>query len=194
LGAIFTVIGGGQVPLGIQEGKLLSVDKTHVEVELASGGTLKCAVDNRTFIDRQRRRISLNELKEGDFLEMVTERHGPLRPCFARMIHLTSGQLRFGGRYEVGQVKRATETISPRGNVQIAGVVRDLQPTALELRTKQGETFQVRLRPDTIWVRDGVRVERDVLEVNQMVSLRCGYSLSGELEAYQLVWGSILPR
>jgi len=26
------------------------------------------------------------------------------------------------------------------------------------------------------------------------VSVRCGYALDGELEAYQIVWGNILPR
>jgi hypothetical protein len=110
------------------------------------------------------------------------------------MIHLSTGQLRFGGRYAIGQVTRATETISPRGNVQLGGVVRELQPESLELRTKQGESHRLRLRPDTAFVKEGLRVTREELTENQRVSVRCGYALDGELEVYQIVWGGILPR
>ncbi len=198
LGVIVTVGGvaelGGQVPLGIIEGRLTEVEGGRVTVELADGRKVGCAVDHRTYVDRERRRIGLTELKTGDFLELVTERHGPGQPCFARMIHLATGALRFGGRHKVGQVTRATETISPRGNVQMGGVVRQLQPERMELRTKQGESHWLRLRPDTAYVQDGVRVGREDLGLNSRVSVRCGYAMDGELEVYQVAWGGILPR
>lgn len=183
-----------QTPLGIIEGHFLSLEDSQIQIQLANGKTMPCAVDGRTYLDRERRRLALKDLKAGDFLELVTERHGPLRPCFARMIHVSAGQLRFGGRFEVGQVKRATETISPRGNVNLSGLVRDLQQHWLEIRTRQGEVFRLKLRPDTVFSRDGVRVTQTELAPNQRVNVRCGYSLDGELEAYHLVWGDILPR
>jgi hypothetical protein len=186
--------GAAQMPLGIIEGRLVAFENSILQVNLASGKQIQCAVDSRTFVDRQRRRLTLNDLKIGDFLELVTERHSPTRPCFARMIHLAEDGLRFAGRDRVGQVTRATETISPRGNVHLAGVVRDVQPHSLELRTKQDGTLRLRLRPDTQFVQDGLPVKREDLPPWLRVSVRCGYALDGELEVYQVVWGGILPR
>lgn len=183
-----------QMPMGIIEGHLAAFENSTLQVNLANGKQIQCAVDGRTFVDRQRRRLTLNDLKIGDFLELVTERHSPARPCFARMIHLAEEGLRFGGRDRVGQVTRATETISPRGNVHLAGVVRDVQANSLELRTKQDGTLRLRLRPDTQFVQDGLPVKKEDLDRQLRVSVRCGYALDGELEAYQIVWGSILPR
>lgn len=183
-----------QMPLGIIEGRLSAFENSTLQVDMANGKQIRCAVDSRTFVDRQRRRLTLNDLKIGDFLELVTERHSPARPCFARMIHLAEEGLRFGGRDRVGQVTRATETISPRGNVHLAGMVRDVQTNSLELRTKQDGTLRLRLRPDTQFVQDGLPVTKEALDRQLRVSVRCGYALDGELEAYQIVWGSILPR
>lgn len=195
---LLTLVAGlalqAQMPMGIIEGRLLGLENSILQLELANGKQLQCAVDSRTFVDRQRRRLTLNDLKIGDFLELVTERHSPSRPCFARMIHLAAEGLRFGGRDRVGQVTRATETISPRGNVHLAGVVRDLQTNVLELRTKQDGNLRLRLRPDTQFVQDGLPVTREDLNLQLRVSVRCGYALNGELEVYQIVWGSILPR
>jgi hypothetical protein len=180
--------------LGIIEGRLAEVGTTFLRLELAGGQKVDCSIDGRTYVDRDRSRLSLKDLKIGDLLELVTERHGPQKACFARMIHVATGGLRFGGRLEVGQITRATETISPRGNVNLAGVVRDLQQASLELRTKQDGVFRLRLRPDTSYVREGIRVGREDLKANLRVSIRCGYTLDGELEAYQIIWGGILPR
>ncbi len=169
-------------------------EKLFLTLTLEDRRELRCAVDGRTYVDRERQRMSLNDLKIGDFLEMVTERQGAGKGCFARMIHIANGQRRFGDRHRVGQVTRATETISPRGNVNLSGMVRDLQPNSMELKTRQEGSFRLRIRPDTKFVRDGVVVEREDLLSNQRVSVRGGYAMDGELEAFQVVWGGILPR
>jgi hypothetical protein len=181
-----------QMPLGIIEGHLVDRNLTHVALDLEGARRVSCAVDGRTFVDRERQRLSLNDLKIGDFLEIVTERHGLAKGCFARMIHIANHQRRFAGRHGVGEVARATETISPRGNVEVTGVVRDLQPGSLEVKTRQDGAIRLRLRRDTAFVRDGVGVDRSALGSSQRVSIRAGYALDGELEAYQVVWGSIL--
>jgi hypothetical protein len=194
LSLILTPAAHAQMPLGIIEGRMAALENSLVFVDLANGKQISCAVDSRTFVDRERKRLTLNDLKIGDFLELVTERHSPARPCFARMIHLASNELRFGGRHRVGQVTRATETISPRGNVHLTGVVRELQPALLEIRTRQDGVLRLRVRPDTQYVQDGLSVKREELPLHVRVNVRCGYALDGELEAYQVVWGGILPR
>jgi hypothetical protein len=180
--------------MGILEGRLVVSNSRTIEVALASGGTITCAIDGRTYIDRERQRLQPNELKRGDFLEMVTERQGPSALCFARMIHVSNGlkgQLRFDNNRTPGSVKRATESFSPRGNVQMTGLVRDVQPAFLEVRTRQDGIVRLRLRPDTLFLRDGDEVTAAALERTQPVELRAGYTLDGHLEVYRVVWGSI---
>lgn len=180
-----------QLPMGIFEGRLVRVTGQKLELILEDGREWSCQTDGRTFIDRSRERLTLKDLKPGDFLELVTERHG-IGVCFARMIHVAGLERRFGGRGQMGSVRRSTESFAPRGSVAITGVVRNLQSNSIELRTRQDGNMRFRLRPDTIFVRDGVRVEAGEVDRTQPVFIRAGYDFNGELEAYQVTWGAIV--
>jgi len=194
----FWVTGGleGQlrtsVPLGIVEGRLIAVVGQKLELTLEDGKELTCSVDGRTYIDRARERLYVKDLKAGDFLELVTERQGIGGLCFARMIHVVGLEKRFPGRGMVGTVKRSTESFAPRGSLTVTGMVRELQTTFLEIKTRQDGTMRFRVRPDTAFVRDGVEVGPAEIERTQPVFLRAGYDFYGELEVYQVAWGAIV--
>lgn len=181
-----------QQPMGIIEGHFEGIDASILRLRLASGKTVECRIDGRTYIDRERRRLSANELKIEDFLELVTERAGAAPACFARMIHVANLGRRFPGRERSGSVRRATEDFFPRGEVQIYGVARDVQAGWLELKPRQEEPLRFKIRPDTVFLRDGQEVLSGQLPRNQPVSIRGGYTLSGDLEVYQVTWGTIL--
>jgi hypothetical protein len=72
------------------------------------------------------------------------------------------------------------------------GLVHNVQPTELELRTRQDGVLRLRLRPDTLFLRDGEEVASGELDRSQMVSVRAGYTVDGHLEVYQVVWGTIV--
>jgi hypothetical protein len=180
------------VPMGILEARLLSVAADALTLDLGAERTLACRVDGRTFIDRDRVRLSLNDLKPGDLLELVTERQGPAGACFARMIHIVGLSRRFPNRGVMGSVKRSTESFAPRGNLEVTGLVRNVQDGALELRTRLDGIMRFRLRPDTTLLSGGIPVSADQLVRNQPVFVRAGYDHDGQLEVYQICWGAIL--
>ncbi|MBZ2184310.1 MAG: hypothetical protein K7J46_06325 [Bryobacter sp.] len=177
---------------GIVEGRLVRVKEGAVEVELGADQRRECAVDGRTYIDRERQRMELGDLRAGDLLELVTEKQGVGGRCFARMIHVVGQEKRFGGRGKVGVVKRSTESFAPRGSLVLTGLVRSVDGVWLELRTRQEGTMRLRLRPDTAFVNEGQEVGREGLERQTAVSVRAGYDLSGELEVFQVSWGGIV--
>ncbi len=180
------------VPTGILEGRLAGIVGGKLEVVLDGGDTLICSVDGRTYIDRERQRLYLKDLKAGDLLELVTERQGIGATCFARMIHVVNVEKRFGGRGKVGSVKRVTESFAPRGSLGVTGVVRDLQTGFLEIKTRQDGTMRFRLRSDTLFVRDGREVAAGEVDRTGPVFVRGGYDLNGELEVFQVSWGAIV--
>jgi len=170
----------------------VGIEALKLELALEGDKRLECIVDGRTYVDRDRKRMALKDLKLGDLLELVTERQGVGGGCFARMIHVVGDNRRFPGRGVVGSVKRSTESFAPRGNLQLTGMVRDMQGGVLELRTKQDGTMKFRLRPDTSFVRDGVEVKLEEIERSSPVYVRAGYDHNGELEVYQVAWGAIV--
>jgi hypothetical protein len=183
---------GAQQPMGIIEGHLEGIESSILRLRLTGGKTVECRIDGRTYIDRERRRLTVNELKIEDFLELVTERAGTAPACFARMIHVANLGRRFPGRDKVGSVRRATEDFFPRGEVQLHGVARDVQLGWLEIKPKQEDSLRFKIRPDTVFLRDGQEVVLGQLPRNQPVSIRGGYTLGGDLEVYQVTWGTIL--
>jgi hypothetical protein len=52
------------VPTGILEGRLAGISGGKLEVVLEGGDTLICSVDGRTYIDRERQRLYVKDLKK----------------------------------------------------------------------------------------------------------------------------------
>ncbi len=73
-----------------------------------------------------------------------------------------------------------------------AGVVTQLTPELLVLRTRSEPRQTLLLRSDTRFMSEGQRVERADLHVNTRVFVRAGRNLDNEVEVYQVIWGDIV--
>ena len=76
-------------------------------------------------------------------------------------------------------------------NLTFAGVVARMNDQSLVLRTREGEQTLL-IRRDTRYVDNGDTVEAAQLRPNMRVFVRAGKNLYEQVEAYQVIWGSIL--
>jgi len=150
--------------------------------------------DADTEIWREDRPARWPALREGDIVEVhCAGAAGPR--CRARLIRVIAP----------APATRATKTLPrwappdwnsnpfPRGNLLVAGSIAEIHPDHLRLRLRGGARQLLRLREDTRFLAEGLPAERPELRVNMRVFVRAGRSLEGELEAFQVMWGRILP-
>ena len=82
----------------------------------------------------------------------------------------------------------------PEGK-EYAGVVFRLNSQRVILHTREAGDLSILLRKDTRYLADGQLVDADSLKPNMRVFVRAGKDLYNEVEAYQVIWGTILsPR
>ncbi len=197
VGLVFAAVLGAQeqAPPGLVRGKLESWAGTLTGGELcirsAEGLLWVCAYNDKTYIERERLRIAAPGLKPGDSIEMVTTRSSG--PCYARTVHILTepappARLRAGRPGWPGW-----ESIAPRGNLTFTGIVLRRDATSMLLRTRLDGQRTVLLRQDTGFAGSGRSVDSSELRVNTRVFVRAGRNPWGDLEAYQVVWGEILP-
>jgi hypothetical protein len=63
------------------------------------------------------------------------------------------------------------------------------------LHTREAGDLSIQLRKDTRYLADGQLVDAASLKPNMRVFVRAGKDLYNDVEAYQVIWGSILtPR
>ena len=97
------------------------------------------------------------------------------------------------GRYRA--TRNAQLDLVPTGNLTFSGVVFRLNGERAVLHTRETGDQSILLRADTRYLHDGVTVDAKDLKPNTRVYIRAGKNLYDEVEAYQIVWGSILtPR
>ena len=188
-----------QAPSGIVRGKLDSWVGTLAGGELrivaGSGPILVCAYNDKTYIERERLRIAVSSLKPGSSLEMVTDRSAGR--CYARTVHVMVGvstsDVPTPHRPRIRPVRPSWQSIVPRGNLTFSGIVLRLNGESMLLRTRSEGRKSIVLRHDTGFVDRGRVVEAADLAVNTQVFVRAGRNFEGDLEAYLVAWGEILP-
>jgi hypothetical protein len=62
----------------------------------------------------------------------------------------------------------------------------------LVLHTREGGDQSILLRKDTRFLENGETVEAENLKPNMRVFVKAGKDLYDQVEAYQVIWGSIL--
>lgn len=180
---------------GILEGWAGTPASGELHIRSAGGALWLCAYNDKTYIERERLRIAASSLKPGEPVEMVADRSGG--PCYARTVHVRivspplSPAASLRARMRVSRA--ASESIVPRGNLTLTGIVLRLSETALVLRTRSQGHQTVLVRHDTGFTAGGRMVDVSELALNTRVSIRAGRNLEGDLEAYQVIWGDILP-
>ena len=166
-------------------------------VRAADNRVLRYQFDAKTYVEREEHLIEPSRLKPGEQVEVLSEPGAgyPLR--YARTIHViqpappprpqTLGRLR---AYDP-----KAEPAIREGNITCSGVVFRVNGRRVILHTRDTGDLSILLRQDTRYLADGQLVGLESLKPNMRVFVRAGKDLYNEVEAYQVIWGTILtPR
>jgi len=196
-----TVAGWTQenAPAGLLKGDFLSWTGTprsgQFIFQSAGNRIYSCTYDDKTYIERESRRIMIANAEKGDHLEIVSDHRNDSTVCYARLVHILDMQHSYvvpGVRPRAKTTGRPLEPFGPRGNMTLSGLVMGVKSNILTLKARSGEYETIHLRPDTRYSTEGQTAESGNLRVNTLVFVRCGRNLENEVEAYQVVWGEIL--
>src|SRR5579864_3250681 len=186
-------------PAGFLKGDLLSWAGTprsgQFIFQSAGNRIYSCSYDEKTYIERQSRLITIAGTEKGDRLEVVSDYKRDSVVCYARLVHVLDTQGNYvmpGVRPRTKAAGRAVEPFGPRGNMTLSGLVMGVKSNDLTLKSRSGEYETIQLRPDTRYSTEGQTAEASSLRVNTLVFVRCGRNLDNQVEAYQVVWGEIL--
>jgi hypothetical protein len=158
---------------------------------------LRYQFDAQTYAEREEHPIEPARLKPGEQVEVLSDTVAGYRLRYARTIHVvqpapparpqTSGRLR---AYD-----SKAEPAVREGNITYSGVVFHVNGQRVVLHTRDAGDLSILLRKDTRYLADGQLVNLESLRPNMRVFVRAGKDLYNEVEAYQVIWGTILvPR
>lgn len=182
LGLLAASLGAQTImPVGFVRGDVVSTNAGELTIRNTQNAVLGCFYDARTYFERDRQSIAVAGLAAGDPVEVLADRKPGSPNCYARTVQVVS--LRRPQRHPV-------ESFQPRGDMTFGGTVVRRASRVLTLKTRAG-AITLRLRPDTRYLGDGLRLDAEALLVNTHVFVRGGRNLDGDLEAYQVVWGEM---
>jgi len=186
LSAVLAVCASAEpLPVGFTRGRLLSVQAGSLEVRRADGVIYDCAYDAHTFFERDRWPIQAGQLAAGDPVEVLSDRRPGTRACYTRMLSVVHSTA------ERASATRRREPLPMLGSLTLAGLVIQEDGGSVTVKTRGGERM-LRLRPDTSYSHNGLRLAAREPLMNQHVFVRVGRGMTGVLEAYQIMWGEIL--
>jgi hypothetical protein len=112
--------------------------------------------------------------------------------CYAMLVRIVdaSAQVALNPR-RLRPYRSISENIVPLGNLTFSGVVVRASPERFVLRTRGGDQMIV-LRQDTSYLQDGANAASSMVRVNARVFVRGSRNFENEIEAYQVIAGSIL--
>jgi hypothetical protein len=190
------LIAGAQSPSPEQEGVVLEWDSNVAAGELAirapDNEVYRYRFDSKTLVQRDAFSGGMGHLRVADQVIVDSDLVPGTLLRYARSIRvmiappqMTLADARV--RATISLLDRPPQT----GNLTFAGVVSRLNPQSLVLRTRAGEQTLL-IRRDTRYVDNGDTVEAAQLRPNMRVFVRAGRNLYEQVEAYQVIWGSIL--
>jgi hypothetical protein len=149
--------------------------------------------DAKTYVERENKKIDVPRLQPGEKVEVLSDTVPGSVLRYARTIHVTqdapAARPLSAGRF---RAPRPLPERLPTGNLTYSGVVFRLTGDRLTLHMRDGNDQSLLLRKDTRFVQNGEIVEAASLKLNTRVFIRAGKDLWDQVEAYQVVWGSIL--
>lgn len=187
------------LPKGLFRGTMVGYEGTpalgQLRVANQSGDIFQCGYDSRSYLEMQRRRITVAKLEPGDPLEVLADNPPGSTACYVRTVHVTPPPSSPARQRRIQELKGDTRAprkeALPRTYVTISGVVTETGESWLTLRTREGPET-VRLTGDTRFYGDGLARGREAVQVNMRVSVRAAWNARGMLDAYQVNWGSIV--
>jgi hypothetical protein len=153
--------------------------------------------DRKTYVERDEQMIDVKRLEPGEGVEVVSDIVPGLVLRYARTIHVLPQPKppRASAAARLRALRPAPDRTMPLGNLTFSGVVFRVTGERIVLHTREGGEQSLLLRKDTRYVQNGEMVEAADLKPNTRVFVRAGKDLYDQVEAYQVVWGTILdPR
>jgi len=168
-----------------------------LSIRTADNRVLRYRFDSKTYVEREEQLIAPLRLKPGEQVEVLSDTVAGYALRYARTIHViqpappprpqTLGRLR---AYDP-KAEQAVRT----GDMTYSGVVFRVNSQRVALHTREAGDLSILLRKDTRYLADGQLVDAESLRPNMRVYVRAGKDLYNEVEAYQVIWGTILtPR
>ena len=191
---LFCAPAGAQDNLPVVRGVVLRRDlglkSGELRIRDAHNSLLRYRFDSHTYIECDNRSVDASELRPGDPVEVVSEEvpGAPLR--MARSIHVLPAVLTH--RPPTVSPMAAAAAKVAKANLTFSGLILHVTPSRLVLRTRDGVEQEILLRPDTVCISNDEVVGTGRLAPNMRVSVRAAANVAGKVEAYQVVWGSIL--
>jgi hypothetical protein len=181
---------------GLVRGVLLECDAKpagELSIRTSDNQVLRYQFDAKTYAEREDRMIEAGRLTPGEQVEIVSDRTPGSMLRYIRTVHviqpapparpLTQGRLR--------AYNPKVDTVRT-GNLSYSGVIFRLSADRVMIHTKEAGDLAILLRKDTRYLQDGKVVDAADLKPNMRVFVSAGRDLYNEVEAYQVVWGSIL--
>jgi hypothetical protein len=209
---LFPLIGVSQsiAPPPLLRGVLLECDAQvgagEFSLRAADNHVFRYQFDRKTYVERESRSIDIARLNPGDTVEVVSDATPGSLLRYARTIHVVEepprpaqslGRVRMprpGAAATSSTLPSAVERLSSASTLSFSGVIFRLSPDRLVLHLRTGDDQTILLRKDTRFLQDGEVVEFADLRPNMRVFVRAGKDLYQQTEAYQVIWGVILPR
>ncbi len=199
---LFTAMAFPQTPAdtGPMRGVLLERDAEpaggEFSIRAADYHVFRYRFDAKTSVDRDGQSIDVPRLKPGEKLEVTVAAAGDDPVPYARSIHVTV-PLPTTARHAPAPARlhpynAQEERMQPKGDLAFSGVIVRLNDAHLVLRTRSAGEQTIMLRQDTRYLENGALVALAALKPTMLVFVRGGKNLSGDVEGYQVIWGSIL--
>ena len=187
-----------EMPSGIFRGKLAAIEGSATSGQLSAqdpaGAAYSCDYDARSYFELDKTRVSVTRLAPGDSIEVLADRKPGTRNCYARIVHLQAVVLSRRTAPTPARPVRASDFLPQRGDRTFAGIVLRREGSWLTLKTRAGERTLL-IRSDTRFLNEGAKLDATALPVNTHVFVRAGRNSSGEMEAFQVMWGELVnPR
>lgn len=186
-------------PPGLVRGDLIEWETARGAGELSvrtrTHQVYRFAFDDKTYFEREKERIGPDSLRKGDLIEIVSDTQPGSLLRYARTVHVIDRRLptrRPDARTRFRPWSSALDSIIPRGNLTISGIVSRMDGGSMVLRTRRDGEQVILLREDTRYVDNGVEVTASALSLNRRVFVRASRNFENNIEAYQVVWGEIL--
>jgi hypothetical protein len=166
-----------------------------LSVRTASNEVFRFKFDGKTWFERDNERLEAASLRPGELVEVVADSNPPALLRYARTVHVVQAPAPVRPPLSLGRLRAyrsPVESMAPAGTLTFAGVIFRVSADLIMLHTRAGGDQTILLRRDTRYLDDGNVVDGATLTPNTRVFVRAGKDLYGEIEAYQVIWGSIL--
>jgi len=138
----------------------------------------------RTYVERENRSIEGAQLQAGEEVEIVSDAAPGTTLRNAQSIHVLSPR--------IVERRRNTAETPARGDLTFSGLVLRVGNSRMVLHQREDGDIEIALRPDTRFVANGEIVGAENLKPNMRVEVRAARDVAGKVEAYQVLWGSML--